>query len=322
MNKTNRGNYNSQQAVSNGVSGAFTLIELLVVIAIIAILAALLLPALAAAKERSMRISCASQLKQIGTGVIMYSGDNSDYPPQFYLPNGSGINMWQTDLLARDTAGSSTITVGPMGIGILWATKIIPDPKVYYCPSLAAGAADNNNATYTYYTANNNPWPSDPPGDDKVRSAYNYYPQQKAQENVSGYMLPILSWNCQGYPNNQNKVTYVSPNPADPPQSSVTLPCPFKLTDTDQTKAMAVDQLMLLVEIAHKNGGRPGGVNALFPDAHVAFQPVSGNQALNQSFNATIWSGHVGPSSTGDTPLGNLAPPAQAWRRVMYYFNP
>lgn len=64
---------------------AFTLIELLVVIAIIAILAAILFPVFARAREQARKAACASNLKQIGLGVMMYVQDFDEKYPMAYM---------------------------------------------------------------------------------------------------------------------------------------------------------------------------------------------------------------------------------------------
>jgi prepilin-type N-terminal cleavage/methylation domain-containing protein/prepilin-type processing-associated H-X9-DG protein len=96
----------------------FTLIELLVVIAIIAILAAMLLPALASAKQKAWKISCISNLRQVGLAMKMFADENNDLYPEsgtaIYWgavdsapPAGSGKPSWMEQIISY--AGTTNI---------------------------------------------------------------------------------------------------------------------------------------------------------------------------------------------------------------------
>lgn len=81
----------------------FTLIELLVVIAIIAVLAAILMPALSAARERGMAVSCMNNLKQISLAARNYSSDNRE-TLSYYDGNWGYLMSMVTKYLPRNNA--------------------------------------------------------------------------------------------------------------------------------------------------------------------------------------------------------------------------
>ena len=131
---------------------SFTLIELLVVIGIIAILAAMLMPALQKARESANQADCTSQLKQIGTCMIMYAGDYKSSFPAY----------------SDDIANSHN----DKGLYYLANCGYLKTPKIFICRSTKHRPWDNVNTDISDF-------PYDVKGADDItkdcRCSYLYY---------------------------------------------------------------------------------------------------------------------------------------------------
>jgi prepilin-type N-terminal cleavage/methylation domain-containing protein len=134
-------NHDKRQLPDKGCR-AFTLIELLVVIAIIAILAAMLLPALAKAKSKALRVQCLSGLKQSALGSMMYATDSNDWLPIWTHPTTGRINVMAGSWYSRYFWSGSPNTPVPKNfvggfnnLGYLYPAKYGGNGKIFWCPS-------------------------------------------------------------------------------------------------------------------------------------------------------------------------------------------
>jgi prepilin-type N-terminal cleavage/methylation domain-containing protein/prepilin-type processing-associated H-X9-DG protein len=115
---------------------AFTLVELLIVIGIIAVLLAILLPALATAREQAKTVQCLSNLRQLGVMAQIYLDENQNTYP---------IAEWKL------TAWDFSTVNGQIVPGILWNGRT--NAKIQQCPSFD-GKSDSPGDPYTGYNYN------------------------------------------------------------------------------------------------------------------------------------------------------------------------
>ena len=241
----------------------FTLIELLVVIAIIALLMGILMPALTRVKEAAKRAVCSSQVRQIGTGMTAYASDNDNRMPM-YNSNKTKTNPY---LLIHSYAlyrGESDYVDAsgkllPMKLAVLYESKYIGDPKVFYCPS-------NINPLYKFeYYNNPKPWGTLP-----------QYANTTGDNN---------QWVRMGY-------TYLPIDPRMPIDSANRMPAETAHTIDmlDSRIPYMTDIIRHKYQLSHQRQGNYA-VNALFKDGHVELcnnQRVFDNEVWDQMESGAV----------------------------------
>ncbi len=146
-------------------SKGFTLVELLVVIGIIALLISILLPSLNRARETANRVKCASNLRQVGMGLLLYSNENRQAYPRVIQNTGSSFNIAYTVGAAAAGADSTGLAnADPFGAAVVGAptanditgalfllirTQDI-GTEVFTCPSSSAEKAQLKAAATNY----------------------------------------------------------------------------------------------------------------------------------------------------------------------------
>lgn len=116
----------------------FSLIDLLVSMAVVAVLILIMVPSLSSVRESARRVVCASNIRQIGLGLSMYSDDyGGTVPPSKFVPpastqaNSSQASFPQNMMIVRTMDGLDAWE----GLGVLYAAGYLDAPGVFYCPS-------------------------------------------------------------------------------------------------------------------------------------------------------------------------------------------
>jgi prepilin-type N-terminal cleavage/methylation domain-containing protein/prepilin-type processing-associated H-X9-DG protein len=281
----------------------FTLVELLVVISIIALLLAVLLPSLSKARELAKRMVCGTQVKQIGVGMAGYAMEyndkmpwaggktaDTDEPtthPWLVYRTGHNEEDWFRDMSTACVCG----TMGkarPMRIACLFAAKLIPDGKIFYCPS---NRTENRRYDSYISSAFGNAWGTPhqayslkPKADgtannDWIRSGYDYYPIDKSivygpgagMTRMSDVYVPKLT--CR-------KFSMLSPT------------SPY-LSDVIWSKNDVVHRSGIKTDSAGSVVLKSPSINCLFADGHVRSVPdIAVTTPANKTqrlFDNDIW---------------------------------
>jgi prepilin-type N-terminal cleavage/methylation domain-containing protein/prepilin-type processing-associated H-X9-DG protein len=237
----------------------FTLVELLVVISIIALLLAVLVPSLNQAREQGRKTVCRSNLKGIGTGILIYPNydPNGTLPPSDYtgkeketVPKSYDHQPWMAYRAYGVNVKTNEIR-GPFNLARLYAKGICPDGKVFYCPGFARVAASvKEHFAYEDYCSAGHPWPwladyllgtASSSGGVTVRAGYYYVPQGRTYDTTN--------WS-----DSRSRFPIFTRRPEELVSEHI----------------ITVDIILRLDAIPHRAGAKKArGLNALFGDGHV-----------------------------------------------------
>jgi prepilin-type N-terminal cleavage/methylation domain-containing protein/prepilin-type processing-associated H-X9-DG protein len=250
----------------------FTLIELLVVIAVIAILAAILFPVFARARENARKITCLSNLKQLGDAYMMYVQDYDEtYPLSVQSPERRGKVYWSpTNLVTGQSSAEYQAWYGTQGANTVRVyTK---NDQVWTCPSsVPADLAIPGLVSYPAFT----------PGVDPTQISYMYNGLLGAcnltEVRFSSH-VPLLweggfRWNGAGIANpgvNTNPRWGITPDR-----------WPYKLADCNPATGYSSTGVKGTFFKGLIRGFRPeahnGGQNWLYADGHAKWRKIGGN---------------------------------------------
>jgi len=147
--------FRNRQSRESGRSGGFTLIELLVVIAIIAILAAMLLPALASARDKGKSAVCMQNLRQLHQAAMMYHDDNQRFPTGWDGSSGIWYRQMQPYLGKNtDTAGKGIFICPSNSQGGFWGYLAYAQNRFINCQggkyNVSLGQVEDDSGTVLY----------------------------------------------------------------------------------------------------------------------------------------------------------------------------